>query len=89
METEITAEQFYERLNKIQEDKVNPNISPDNPLMICIRCNGRYTLPLPYDECNPQFRDYCPDCIIDVYERELNRMENDKEALETAARHYD
>lgn len=89
METEITAEQFYERLAKLQEDKSNPNISPENPLMICTRCNARYTLPLPYEKCNPQFRDLCPDCIITTYEYELNRMENDKEALEVAARHYE
>jgi hypothetical protein len=35
-------------------------------LFVCIRCNSKYTLPLPYEECNPVYRDYCPLCMESV-----------------------
>lgn len=75
METEITAEQFYERMNKIQEETYKPDISEEHPLMICCnkQCNSKYTLPMPYEECNKLFRDYCPSCVIDIYETESER----------------
>lgn len=68
METEITAEQFYERLAKLQEEKSNPKVSPEHPLMICIKCDSRYTLPLLYEKCNTKTRDLCPNCIIDLFD---------------------
>lgn len=73
METEITAEQFYERLAKLQEEKSNPKVSNDRPLMICANknCNAKYILPIPYLDCNEGWRDLCPNCLLDRYEKEV------------------
>lgn len=30
---------------------------------ICEDCGKPYTLPIPYDQANPQIRDKCLDCI--------------------------
>ena len=77
METEITAEQFYERLAKLQEERTPPKITPDHPLMICCNknCNARYTLPMKYEDAHPMFRDYCPSCVITIYDEEDRRRD--------------
>ena len=79
METDITAEQFYERLAKLQEEKTPPKVSEEFPLMICANknCNSKYVLPMKYEEANKMFRDFCPNCVIEIYEEEDRRRDHD------------
>jgi len=79
METEIDwdSDEVYNGIMKNLETNHVPKVSSEHPLMICCnkKCNAKYTLPIPYEECSPMFRDYCPSCVISIYEEELNRQE--------------
>lgn len=71
MATKVEIEAFLAGVMKT----MIPDINPDKPLMLCIRCDSRYTLPLEYEKCNEQLRDYCPNCVIDVSEEHFSRKD--------------
>lgn len=53
--------------------KVDPDTPPKPTFRNCIRCLRQYKLTVPYDECVPENRDFCDDCLMDLsYEERQN-----------------
>ena len=45
----------------------------------CEDCGGSYTLPIPYEQANPQIRDKCVECISIMQKTHENTNEPVKE----------
>lgn len=50
----------------------------DTPILMCVRCDALYRLPIDYNDCNEIWRDLCPSCLISKYEEELEKMDTKK-----------
>lgn len=78
----MNAEEMFNGVMSKMEANYNPKVDEKHPLMLCIACNSKYTLPMAYEECAKEFRDYCPNCVISALEEQIEAQEREQEQKE-------